>query len=229
MIDLSKTERQRRSRQLALFNSYRAKVSGADEFTFAAAQQWYARAHQACGWVSTQCSHSVSEVAAAAAALSPGTPWSKNLAGAWAMATGRTGIARSFHTYGEDNYEKARRCLRGEDPMNALGTDEALKVKQFYRSIMLTDGAVTDDRWIYRINRLGYSSNTPGKNHHRACWSAVRMLASNLGLKSYQTQALIWLREREQDEDEKVEYDPMQAVRNVPLAREIYGAPQKVW
>lgn len=227
--DLTKTERKRRSRQLALFNSYEAKADQASSTLVAAARRWYARAHQACGWVASDTGYTVSEVAAAAAALSPGTAWSKNLAAAWGLAAGKEPVMRSNHSYGEANYNKARRCLSGADPMEALGTDKARKTKMFYRSLMLEEDAVTDDRWMYDINRLGYKQPTPPKGHHEACWTAVRMLASKLDMKSYQVQALLWMQERTEQEDEKIELDPMQAARNVPLARHVRGAPVKSW
>lgn len=225
MLDLTKTERKRRSRRLALFNSYREYVKGASEATVAAARRWYARAHQACGWIAHNSEHSLSEVAAATAALSPGTAWSKNIVATWAFACRRDRqLAKSYHSYGYKNYLKAIRCLQGDAPIgehiehdSALGGHEALKVKMFYRSIMLQGGAVCDDRWIYRVNRLGYAASSPEKGHHRACWSAMRMLASKLDMKSYQAQALVWLRSRERAEDADVEYDPMRAIRNVPL------------
>lgn len=138
---------------------------------------------------------SLNTVAGIAAALSPGTNWKRNLIGTHGVLEDIWDQARFFHTFGNGNLQKAWAIRLGRKPLEVLG---GLKVREFYRSLLLRSGAVTDDAWMYDINDLGYCANTPPKGHHEACKEAVTMIASQQDLETYQIQATIWIQAKKE-------------------------------
>lgn len=127
------------------------------------------------------------------AALSPLTPWERNV---WlARETYRTGDLQSGTL--SANRIKANRIVSGEDPMIVL---QGLKVRAFFAGI-ITQGAGDDvcvDRHAYDIavgRRYG-SDNRPGLNtqdgYARVAAAYVRA-ARRLGIGAQHLQAVTWL------------------------------------
>jgi len=125
------------------------------------------------------------------AILSANTRWSKTVEATQGVLSGDLTQARSGHGLTR-NLRKALRAISiGGPEADRLVTGP--KVSKFYESILMKEGAVCIDRWMYKPNRMGYSSPSPPIGYHRSGWRAVRMLASEHGVKSYQLQAIIWI------------------------------------
>lgn len=107
--------------------------------------------------------------------------------------------------YSQRQLSTARRILSGECP-KSLWAKRSHKFRNFYDSIFLRDGAVCVDTHIIRY----YLKKYPYSKLHRIDmkviferqWAYqiiqnhVRKVASEMGLKSYQTQAHIWVSQR---------------------------------
>ena len=201
-LTLTKTERKRRAKRLALFNSYRALYDRTPKDVVAEGAGWYPSAHKACRILADTVNHPISRAAAVLAVLSPGTRWKDNIKSAYGALTGDWDTAFRWHAYGNQAVSKARTIvdnrLTGQDAYDILNTAASHKVPQFYRSIMLHSGSACIDSWIYRINRLDYLSDTPPKGHREASKTAIRMLSSYTGLPSYAMQAVLWLQKRKE-------------------------------
>lgn len=202
MADLRTKERQRRSRQLALFNSYRALFAKADQQTIKKGLSWYSTANKLAQHLASESTHDLSTAAGVITVLSPGTRWEDNLKAAWGALRGDWDMAWSYHAYGSNGIDKAKHIVRqqlSEQELHSyINTPDAHKTPEFYRSIMLQDDATCVDSWIYRINRAGYKSSSPPIGFVRSSQAAIRMLASQKQCKPYQMQAILWLQIRKE-------------------------------
>jgi hypothetical protein len=131
------------------------------------------------------------------AALSPGTSWRRNVLATHGVLEDTWAQSRFYHTFGDGNLQKAWAIRFGRKPLEVL---RGHKVREFYRSILLQEGAVTDDAWMYDVNQLGYNSETPPKGHYEACKDAVQMIATQEDLETYQVQATIWIQAKKEAE-----------------------------
>lgn len=203
-LTISKKERQRRSRQLALFNSYQSVASNATMIRVKQGRGWYEDAQKACQMVADATGHDLTTVVGTLAVLSPGTRWRDNLKSAHGALTGDWDTAWRWHAYGSTGIDKATHIveneLTGSDVYDYINTPGSFKVPEFYRSILMREGAVCVDSWIYRINKTGYLSSGPPKGYVQSATSAIRMLASQKGWTSYETQAVLWLQTRKEEQ-----------------------------
>jgi len=195
-LDLTTKERKRRSRRIALYNSYSWVFDQTSSLERATYGLWYPTAHAACSLLGQKTGHDVTTVAATVAALSPGTRWRDNIRSAHAGLTGDWESAWSYHAYGGVGIRRAKRIvqnrLTGEDAAAIIEQGRSWKTASFYRSLLLTPGSACVDSWIFRINKLGYLSASPPIGYVREAQSAIRMIASEHDVSSYAVQSILW-------------------------------------
>lgn len=162
-----------------------------------AGRHWYNKARGTCRRLARAYDTTLPQVAGMAAVLSPGTEWKRNVISVHGVLEDIWDQTRFYHTFGDGNLQKAWAIRMGRKPEEILS---GFKVENFYRSILLESGAVTDDAWMYDINNLGYKTATPPKGHHEACTEAVTMIASQEGLETYQVQATLWIQAKKEAE-----------------------------
>jgi hypothetical protein len=170
-----------------------------------AGRHWYKQARTSCRRLARAYDEELETVVGIAAALSPGTPWKRNLISTHGVLEDTWDQSRFYHTFGNGNLQKAWAIRLRQEPLEVLGGH---KVRGFYRSILLQDGAVADDAWMYDVNDLGYSSTTPPKGHYEACKESVKMIASREDMKTYQVQAIIWIQAKKEAGSPGHETDP---------------------
>lgn len=107
--------------------------------------------------------------------------------------------------YSGKQLSTANRILAGEDPLN-VWAKESLKYRNFYYSILLQDGAVCVDTHIIRyylklhpyskLHRLDLEAIFKRKWAYVTIQRYVRRVSVQMGIKTYQAQAYIWVVQR---------------------------------
>lgn len=152
-----------------------------------AGAQWYDQA----GALAATLSASIGDVDRAAcliAALSPRTTWTRNVAGAVAMAT----YGATYEPEGHigTNVARAARVLDSVDPYAALGNGP--KVAAFARNIAGDRESVTVDVWACRVADLD-ETLLGRRGAYEAVASAYRAAARRRGVDPATMQATTWV------------------------------------
>lgn len=156
---------------------------------------WYRAAHAIAADVGARLSLDVAHGAGILAALSPSSPWERNVLDAYALAAGDG--AHRFTTYGA-NVEKAYRIAAGESPGAVLG---GRKVRAFYQLILDPEqcGPVCIDR-----HALAVAVGRPLSDEERKAFAksralydrfqeAYRRAAAVIGTRPHEAQATAWV------------------------------------
>lgn len=142
----------------AVFDHVLHNASEAELFS---AANWYYEAHAFCAQWAQAFGLETWQVAGIVAALSPQLSWGKNKAQALEI------VARlqndrpltGLMAY-PANLAKAKRIFQGEAPLDVLG---GMKVRSFYRNLMLDAGSVTIDRHACAIALFGLDTSKSGQ------------------------------------------------------------------
>lgn len=134
----------------------------------------------------------VEGAAAVIAALSPRTPWSRNVAGAVAFIRSGRADALDLGCL-TTNVDRAERVLSATaDPIGALDTGTAPKVHAFARNIAGDREAVTVDVWACRVADLD-DEKLSRKGAYDAVAHAYRLAARRRGVDPATMQATTWI------------------------------------
>jgi hypothetical protein len=185
-----------RSQALSLYNTYRSILENSGSAVWRHGLHWYRSANATAEKLAADHDVRPETAARCLAILSPNTLWTDVVQAASGVLSGDRAKAISHHGL-RRNIRKALKAAAIDGP-EAGRLVTGPKVSAFYKSIMLQEGAVCVDRWMYRPNRVGYRSSTPPKGFHQSATRAVRMLAGEHGTETYQTQAIIWVQLRSQ-------------------------------
>lgn len=109
--------------------------------------------------------------------------------------------------YSKTQLNNCQRILSGEDPLS-VWAKESYKYRNFYASILLQDGAVCVDSHIInhylekhphsRLHKLDRKRIFESKRYYQTIQDYVRKFAAEMGMKSYQAQAHLWVIQRGQ-------------------------------
>lgn len=117
------------------------------------------------------------------AALSPQTPWSRNVKIAMALASGqKVGTLRA-------SLAKAERILAGEDFASVLPAEA--KTWNFAHNVAGDESKVTVDRWAIRI-ALGTDKTSVTARQYQFIAAAYRLAAEAAGESPAAMQAITW-------------------------------------
>lgn len=121
------------------------------------------------------------------AAISPQTPWKRNVQLARAATVG------DWRGFTNDKYWKCRTILDGVDPWLVL---RGMKVRSFYANILGHKQHVTVDTWICQHFKVKTYPNTskPGKGRkiYARLANRIRKAANLAGLEPADYQAVLW-------------------------------------
>lgn len=149
---------------------------------------WYADAGQVATDLARAGGISVEHAATVLAHLSPRTPWSRNVSGAWALVL--TGDAPGCLSA---NVSRARASLDSDDPLSTL---RGPKTAAFARNILGDREAVTVDVWAVRV-ALGPRDDAENALRAAGVYQAVshayRLAARRLGVDPVTVQATTWI------------------------------------
>jgi len=193
-----------RSRTLAAFNRYRARLrwAHAQPEIWEDGLDWYPSATAELRRVADRTCVSLYRLSGAVSLLSPLTPWERSLRGGIRIAAlvderatyPEIMDAAKRYTVFNNQAKKAVKFLRGNDLERPTG----VKTGPFHANLRGDLGSVTVDSWMYRIvDRFGLSSKTPTGNAQRAIERAVRMCATLFNIAPAQVQAIVWIVERD--------------------------------
>lgn len=156
---------------------------------------WYRAAHAIALDVAARIGRDVEHGAGILAALSPSSPWERNVLDAYAIAA--EDGAHRFTTYGA-NVEKAYRIAAGESPDVVLG---GRKVRAFYQLILDPEqsGPVCIDR-----HALAVALGRPLSEEERSAFAkraalyerfqtAYQRAAERIGTRPHECQATAWV------------------------------------
>jgi len=202
-------KRKERSRTLAAFNRYRARLDWANARPeiWRDGCDWYPNAFERINTVAHETGFSTFRVAGVVALLSPLTPWKRNLRGGLELARFAADGAPDWHlrtvaersTVYNTNADRAVRYIQRDESAEPSGA----KTGPFQKNLSGNLEAVTVDSWLTRIvENFGLSSATPTGNAQRAIERAVRMCATLYSIAPAQAQAIIWTVERDYWNDE---------------------------
>ena len=172
-----------------------------------AGMSWYEGAHTDCKGLAARIGVDYRAVAGAAAAISPGMKWDLVLEYVDLIAQAGTKRRLGFNvpTYSKLFVDRARRCLRGEDPLSVLGGP---KVTAFYKLLVDPCDAETVcvDSHAFNI-ALGVKTPIRGdqqarltRHTYELVARAYRMAALVVGVLPHQMQAVTWVQHRAIDE-----------------------------
>jgi hypothetical protein len=153
-------------------------------------KRWYQTAHTFAHGLSKRHKITVSQAAGIIAALSPQTPWSRNMAIADTFC--RTGDAGTLR----GSVRKARAIRAGADPLAVL---KGPKTTAFYANILDPSGPeVTIDRHAADVAcgvRRGraYRPEIRMESGYHQVADAYRAVAAELGMRGNVVQAITWL------------------------------------
>lgn len=149
--------------------------------------RWYDEA----GDLATSLAHlagSREHAAAVISALSPRTPWSRNVFAATALLTGSADEARDYGAMSA-NVDRAERVLKSDSPLDVL---TGPKTNAFARNILGDDEAVTVDVWACRVADL--DETALGRvGAYDAVAHAYRLAARRRGVSPATMQATTWI------------------------------------
>ena len=156
---------------------------------------WYPLANSFCATWAESFDLSIAQMAGVTAALSPQLRWDKNKAQAIEV------VARLQNNKPLNglmaypvNLAKAQRIFSGENPLDVLG---GMKVRSFYRNIMLDEAAVTVDRHAASIALYGLDTAKSGKvavtdKLYKLLAKAYTDVASVYNVAPYVVQSVTW-------------------------------------
>lgn len=149
---------------------------------------WYGDAGDHVSTLATLGRTTREHAAAVLSHLSPRTPWSRNVAGAYALIT--TGDAPGCL---RANVDRARRALASDDPMATFGGP---KTRRFARNLYGDRTAVTVDVWATRV-ALGAREDADAclsrVGVYDALEHAYRLAAARVGVDPTTMQATTWI------------------------------------
>lgn len=166
-----------------------------NEFAYENGLTWYPEALSFCASAAKLFGLEINQVAGIVAALSPLQSWRRNKIVAleflerYSMGADLAGLSQTGN-----NLIKAARIYNGENPLDVLG---GLKVRSFYRNIMLDDSSVTIDRHAASIALDGANLCPSGDMRltsklYAQIEQAYIECAELLGYKPYTLQAIVW-------------------------------------
>ena len=170
-------------------------MSNASETALVNAVNWYPIAHAFCAQWAQAFGLETWQVAGIVAALSPQLSWEKN------KEQAIESIARLQNSRTLDgmmaypaNKAKAIRIFKGEAPLDVLG---GMKVRSFYRNIMLDTESVTIDRHACAIALHGLNTDKSGQvsvtdKLYRLLARAYADVAHNYGVAPFVIQSVTW-------------------------------------
>ena len=170
----------------------------APDLTRAAGREWYAEERKRCADFARRHGRTLTAVAGAAAAISPGMRWEYTFAHLAALVKDPE---HKVPTYSRAFVLKALRCLRGDNPADVLGGP---KVTAFYQllaginaDVVVVDGHAMD---VCRLTREGVRGEryeiTAAR--YRVAADAYREAADVLGEVAHAVQATCWIHWRDQ-------------------------------
>jgi len=184
-------------------------IDNASETDWYNGLDWYREAHRFARFMSRKTKLPFKNVCGVIAALSPGTPWHRNILESTLMLEGKHG---SFTTY-PANVDKAARIINGENPDAVLGGN---KVRNFYKLFVnpSDDYSVVIDRHAVRIAvDFNFSDERQASrflvSNYERCADAYREAALDLGVFPNQAQAIAW-----------------ETYRNLPKKERVWGNAQ---
>lgn len=157
----------------------------------AAGLAWYDTAGEYAASLASEYGTTVRHAAGIIAALSPSTPWQRNVLDArevLAAFAARAPLTHKCSTYGA-NVVKAARIASGEQPEDVLG---GLKVNAFYACILGDRDRVCVDRWAARV-ALNVNLDKVSDVQYRHCAEAYARAAKILGVPAREVQAVTWV------------------------------------
>lgn len=170
-------------------------MSNTSEAELVAAINWYPIAHAFCAAWAQAFGLETWQVAGIVAALSPQLSWQKNKEQALEtiarLQNGRTlGGMQAYPA----NRNKATRIFNGENPLDVLG---GMKVRSFYRNIMLEAESVTIDRHACAIALYGLDTDKSGKiavtdKLYKLLAKAYTDVAHDYDVAPYVVQSVTW-------------------------------------
>lgn len=156
-------------------------------------EAWYANAYDECSRLADAYYMSVRTVVGIVAALSPRNKWERNISDAERIIL--CGSDATVSTF-KANKEKALRISDGHEPLDVLVGN---KVRAFFECIISAYGhtsTVCVDSHSYAV-ACGYGERVQKRNisdfDYKTISAAYRLAADELGLKSYELQAITWL------------------------------------
>jgi hypothetical protein len=165
-----------------------------------AGMYWYETAHNDARAIAEKNGVTVQQACGVIAAISPGLEWGLNLiqANEFVRAFKAKRKLPQVGVYGQKNVIKAKRILQGENPYDVLPLTGP-KVRAFYYCISepLTAESVCIDRHArclayYKLSdRTATSIVRPAEFRRLA--AVYAQLASELGLRPHQLQAITWV------------------------------------
>lgn len=192
-----------RSRTLSAFNTYRSIIERAKRLSkpFDVGMQWYAKARQSLkDMAESEPSVTLLQLSRCTAALSPLTPWNRNLQGTRQIVNGisqdfpRKWLVEIAKRYTVWNSNAVLAVETVIDNRSVSGP----KVEPFARNLNGDLSAVTVDSWMFKtVGKFGLSSPAPTGNAQRAIVRAVKMCASLYDIQPAQSQAIVWVTERD--------------------------------
>jgi len=169
---------------------------GASSSAVAEGLDWYPRARALFEEIGAQIGHDSDRLIAAAAAISPGVAWHL-VPGYVAKLARRERV--SIPTYSMLNVQKARRCLKGEAPLDVLSGP---KVRAFYLCVTGQDRtAVCVDGHAARIARAepgsirgeGSAASRVTPRQYALVAGAYGLAAAALDIRPDSCQAITWV------------------------------------
>lgn len=150
--------------------------------------RWYGDAELTATELARAGRTTVETAAAVIAHLSPRTPWSRNVNGAWSLVT--TGEAPGCLSA---NVGRARRALHSDAPLETLNGP---KTRAFASNILGDREAVTVDVWALRValgDRPDADKLLRRTGTYEAVSHAYRLAARRLGVDPVTVQATTWI------------------------------------
>lgn len=170
-------------------------MENSSEAELIAAVNWYLLANSFCATWAESFGLTIAQVAGVTAALSPQLRWDKNKAQAIEVCVRlQNNKPLTGLTAYPANLAKAKRIFDGETPLDVLG---GLKVRSFYRNLMLDESAVTIDRHACAIALYGLDTDKSGNiavtdKLYKLLAKAYTDVAHDYDVAPYVVQSVTW-------------------------------------
>lgn len=170
-------------------------MKNASEAELVDAVNWYPLANSFCAQWAQAFNLETRQVAGIVAALSPQLSWGKNKAQALeTIARLQNGRSLDGMQAYPANRSKASRIFNGENPLDVLG---GLKVRNFFRNLMLDAKSVTIDRHAASIALYGLDTTKSGQvavtdKLYKLLAQAYTDVASVYNVAPYVVQSMTW-------------------------------------
>ncbi len=156
--------------------------------------RWYQDARTWAARVANDQGLDLSTVAGVLAALSPMVNWNQNKLDCLALIKGRDHVGKVTVTTYNANKRKAIKILRGANPLENLGK---FKTLDFYNAILGAESACCIDRHASAVAYGRVLTEAERKqvrrNLYRSLQLAYKTVATELGYKAYEVQAVTWV------------------------------------